>query len=117
MRSHWFFSTSALIGWNFLKTLIQLEISWSNHLSLSNKIRLILNGTRYEHVLSNKLGIVPSEEPNLDVYRSYELCKELLDKIHDNGSITQRYNIYYITVISFFIRYRMHFLRKVFSKL
>ena len=89
-------------------------MAWSNHLSLSNKIRMILNGTRYEHVISNKLGLVPSEEPNLDVYRSYELCKELLDKIHDNGSITQRYNIYYITVISFFIIYRMHFLRKSF---
>ena len=83
----------------------QLEMSWSNRLSLSNKIRLILNGTRYEHVLSNKLATVPSDrneepnlEPNLDVYRSYELCKELLDKIHDNRSITQRYNIYNIII-------------------
>ena len=77
-------------------------MSWSNRLSLSNKIRLILNGTRYEHVLSNKLGTVPSEEanlePNLDVYRSYELCRELLDKIHDNRSITQRYTIYNIII-------------------
>ena len=80
-------------------------MSWSNRLSLSNKIRLILNGTRYEHVLSNKLATVPSDrneepnlEPNLDVYRSYELCKELLDKIHDNRSITQRYNIYNIII-------------------